>query len=53
MLSLKKLTRESVISDFGMMGEMPQNLRDSLIEACVHLVNRDFDALAEDFVALG
>jgi aarF domain-containing kinase len=36
-----------------MMGEMPQNLRDSLIEACVHLVNRDFDALAEDFVALG
>ncbi|KAI5084943.1 hypothetical protein GOP47_0001112 [Adiantum capillus-veneris] len=39
--------------DFGMMGEMQQNLRDSLIEACLHLVNRDFDALAEDFVALG
>ncbi|KAH7296380.1 hypothetical protein KP509_26G021700 [Ceratopteris richardii] len=39
--------------DFGMMGEMEQNLRDSLIEACVHLVNRDFDALAKDFVSLG
>lgn len=39
--------------DFGMMGEMQQNLRDSLIEACLHLVNRDFEALAEDFVALG
>lgn len=42
-----------LFTDFGMMGEMQQNLRDSLIEACLHLVNRDFEALAEDFVALG
>lgn len=39
--------------DFGMMGEIKQNLRDGLIEACLHLVNRDFEALAEDFVTLG
>ncbi|PWZ41446.1 putative aarF domain-containing protein kinase [Zea mays] len=28
-------------------------LRDGFIEACLHLVNRDFDALAKDFVTLG
>ncbi|KAG0602572.1 hypothetical protein M758_10G024300 [Ceratodon purpureus] len=39
--------------DFGMMGEMKENLRDGLIEASVHLVNREFDALAGDFVTLG
>ncbi|GMH31612.1 hypothetical protein Nepgr_033456 [Nepenthes gracilis] len=39
--------------DFGMMGEFNQELRDGFIEACLHLVNRDFDALARDFVTLG
>lgn len=36
-----------------MMGEFRQELRDGFIEACLHLVNRDFDALAKDFVTLG
>lgn len=36
-----------------MMGEFKQELRDGFIEACLHLVNRDFDALAKDFVTLG
>eukprot|EP00271_Cylindrocystis_brebissonii_P009852 TRINITY_DN2529_c0_g1_i1.p1 TRINITY_DN2529_c0_g1~~TRINITY_DN2529_c0_g1_i1.p1 ORF type:complete len:787 (-),score=123.61 TRINITY_DN2529_c0_g1_i1:392-2752(-) len=39
--------------DFGMMGEIKQDLREALIEASVHLVNREFDALAGDFVNLG
>eukprot|EP00249_Psilotum_nudum_P018016 c26599_g1_i1 orf=673-2898(-) len=39
--------------DFGMMGEIKQNLRNGLIEACLHLINRDFEALAGDFVTLG
>lgn len=39
--------------DFGMMGEFRQELRDGFIEACLHLVNRDFDSLAKDFVTLG
>ncbi|XP_010261107.1 PREDICTED: uncharacterized aarF domain-containing protein kinase At1g71810, chloroplastic isoform X2 [Nelumbo nucifera] len=39
--------------DFGMVGEFKQELRDGFIEACLHLVNRDFDALAKDFVTLG
>jgi aarF domain-containing kinase len=40
-------------TDFGMMGEFNQEFRDGFIEACLHLVNRDFDALAKDFVTLG
>lgn len=36
-----------------MMGEFKQELRDGFVEACLHLVNRDFDALAKDFVTLG
>ncbi|XP_075495455.1 putative aarF domain-containing protein kinase At1g71810, chloroplastic [Primulina tabacum] len=39
--------------DFGMMGEFKQELRDGFIEACLHLVNRDYDSLAKDFVTLG
>ncbi|CAJ1953251.1 unnamed protein product [Sphenostylis stenocarpa] len=39
--------------DFGMTGEFKQELRDGFMEACLHLVNRDFDALAKDFVTLG
>ncbi|KAM0842246.1 hypothetical protein ACQ4PT_058486 [Festuca glaucescens] len=39
--------------DFGMMGEFRQELRDGFIEACLHLVNRDFDGLAKDFITLG
>ncbi|XP_020571323.1 uncharacterized aarF domain-containing protein kinase At1g71810, chloroplastic [Phalaenopsis equestris] len=39
--------------DFGMMGEFRQELRDGFIQACLHLVNRDFDSLAKDFITLG
>ncbi|XP_044511324.1 uncharacterized aarF domain-containing protein kinase At1g71810, chloroplastic isoform X2 [Mangifera indica] len=39
--------------DFGMMGEFKQEFRNGFIEACLHLVNRDFDALAKDFITLG
>eukprot|EP00897_Mesotaenium_endlicherianum_P003416 jgi/Mesen1/3101/ME000184S02175 len=45
------------IAPFGLgeRGEQAQVLvcRNALIEACVHLVNREFDALADDFVNLG
>ncbi|KAL2497045.1 putative aarF domain-containing protein kinase [Abeliophyllum distichum] len=39
--------------DFGMTGEFKEELRDGFIEACLHLVNRDYDALSKDFVTLG
>lgn len=38
--------------DFGMMSNIKPHQRYGLIEAVVHLVNRDFDALALDYVNL-
>jgi predicted unusual protein kinase regulating ubiquinone biosynthesis (AarF/ABC1/UbiB family) len=38
--------------DFGMMSEVRAYQRYGLIEAVVHMVNRDFDGLAEDYVKL-
>ncbi len=38
--------------DFGMMSEIKPQQRYGLIEAIVHVVNRDFDALAKDYVKL-
>ena len=38
--------------DFGMMSRIKPYQRYGLIEAVVHLVNRDFEALAEDYVKL-
>ncbi len=38
--------------DFGMMSEIQPQQRYGLIEAIVHVVNRDFDALAHDYVKL-
>ncbi len=39
--------------DFGMMSEVRKESRNGLIQAVVHLVNKDFDALSKDFVELG
>ena len=39
--------------DFGMMSEVSDQSRTGLIQAVVHLVNRNFEKLSEDFVALG
>ncbi|KAG6408509.1 hypothetical protein SASPL_131522 [Salvia splendens] len=39
-----------IVSEPTILGE---ELRDGFIEACLHLVNRDYDALAVDFVTLG
>ncbi|WP_233133986.1 AarF/ABC1/UbiB kinase family protein [Synechococcus sp. BO 8801] len=39
--------------DFGMMDSLSDADRLTLTGAVVHLINRDFDALARDFVALG
>lgn len=38
--------------DFGMMSEVKPAQRYGLIEAIVHLVNRDFEGLAQDYVKL-
>jgi hypothetical protein len=37
----------------GMMGSIEPGVRQALIRATLHLVNREYNLLAEDFVALG
>jgi predicted unusual protein kinase regulating ubiquinone biosynthesis (AarF/ABC1/UbiB family) len=39
--------------DFGMMSEVSRESRTGLIQAVVHLVNRNFKKLSGDFVSLG
>ena len=39
--------------DFGMMDQLDQTTKETVVDAVVHLVNQDYDRLAEDFVALG
>ena len=41
-----------VYLDFGMMSDVKPYQRYGLIEAVVHLVNRDFEGLAQDYVKL-
>lgn len=41
-----------VYLDFGMMSEVKPYQRYGLLEAVVHLVNRDFEGLAKDYVKL-
>ncbi|XP_017247343.1 protein ACTIVITY OF BC1 COMPLEX KINASE 3, chloroplastic [Daucus carota subsp. sativus] len=38
--------------DFGMMSETPEDARSAIIGHVVHLVNRDYEAMARDYYAL-
>jgi predicted unusual protein kinase regulating ubiquinone biosynthesis (AarF/ABC1/UbiB family) len=39
--------------DFGMMDQLSQETKESLVDAVVHLINKDYNELATDFVTLG
>ncbi|KAG2430848.1 hypothetical protein HXX76_009822 [Chlamydomonas incerta] len=39
--------------DFGLVAEIPAADRQAMVAATIHLANRDWDALIDDFVALG
>ncbi|MDJ1175900.1 ABC1 kinase family protein [Roseofilum capinflatum] len=39
--------------DFGMMDQLDQTAKETLVDAVVHLINKDYTELAEDFVKLG
>jgi predicted unusual protein kinase regulating ubiquinone biosynthesis (AarF/ABC1/UbiB family) len=39
--------------DFGMMDQLEEPTKETLVDALVHLVNKDYADLAADFVALG
>jgi predicted unusual protein kinase regulating ubiquinone biosynthesis (AarF/ABC1/UbiB family) len=39
--------------DFGMMDQLDQETKETLVDSVVHLINQDYGRLAEDFVRLG
>ncbi len=39
--------------DFGMMDQLDEAAKETLVDAVVHLINRDYEDLAGDFVKLG
>lgn len=39
--------------DFGMMDQLEENTKETIASAVVQLINRDYQALARDFVELG
>ncbi|MEB3273570.1 MAG: ABC1 kinase family protein [Prochlorothrix sp.] len=39
--------------DFGMMDQLEQEAKETLVDAVVHLINKDYTDLAQDFVKLG
>ena len=39
--------------DFGMMDQLGQNMKETLVDSVVHLINQEYDKLADDFVKLG
>ncbi|WAL62867.1 ABC1 kinase family protein [Thermocoleostomius sinensis] len=39
--------------DFGMMDQLSQETKETLVDSVVHLINKEYEALAHDFVKLG
>jgi predicted unusual protein kinase regulating ubiquinone biosynthesis (AarF/ABC1/UbiB family) len=39
--------------DFGMMDQLDESTKETLVDSVVHLINKDYDDLAGDFVKLG
>ncbi len=39
--------------DFGMMDQLDETTKETLVDAVVHLINKDYCDLAKDFVSLG
>ncbi|MEN9221114.1 MAG: AarF/ABC1/UbiB kinase family protein [Thermostichus sp. BF3_bins_97] len=39
--------------DFGMMDQLTQEMKEYLVDALVHLVDRDYNTLIDDFIHLG
>ncbi|NES68240.1 MAG: AarF/ABC1/UbiB kinase family protein [Okeania sp. SIO2D1] len=39
--------------DFGMMDQLEQDTKENLVDSVIHLINKDYQELAKDFVKLG
>ena len=46
-------TAQMAYIDFGMMDQLDESGKESLVDAVVHLINKDYVELAKDFVKLG
>lgn len=45
-------TGKLALLDFGLVAEIPPPDREAMVSATVHLANKDWDALIDDFIAL-
>ncbi|MEB3342960.1 AarF/ABC1/UbiB kinase family protein [Okeania sp.] len=39
--------------DFGMMDQLEQETKETLVDSVIHLINQDYQDLAQDFIKLG
>lgn len=47
------VTTQMAYIDFGMMDQLEESAKETLVDAVVHLINKDYLELAQDFVKLG
>lgn len=47
------VTAQMAYIDFGMMDQLDEGGKENLVDAIVHLINKDYIELAKDFVKLG
>ena len=47
------LSERMAYIDFGMMDQLSQDTKETLVDAVVHLINKDYEDLAGDFIKLG
>ena len=47
------ITAQMAYIDFGMMDQLEESGKETLVDAVVHLINKDYIELAKDFVKLG
>ncbi|WP_390631199.1 ABC1 kinase family protein [Leptothermofonsia sichuanensis] len=48
-----QLNAQMAYIDFGMMDQLEESAKETLVDAVVHLINKDYTELASDFVKLG
>jgi predicted unusual protein kinase regulating ubiquinone biosynthesis (AarF/ABC1/UbiB family) len=51
--SASQLNAQMAYIDFGMMDQLEESAKETLVDAVVHLINKDYAELAVDFVKLG
>jgi predicted unusual protein kinase regulating ubiquinone biosynthesis (AarF/ABC1/UbiB family) len=51
--SANQVSAQMAYIDFGMMDQLEESAKETLVDAVVHLVNKDYKELAQDFVKLG